>query len=96
MRNWKYFRLIIGTGFFLLVCPFLVTEKIHIHSKAIAQQTTKYSDKTTFRWRDRLTQENLEIEAQQLEDRATQQFQNGELEAALETWQQVLEICHQQ
>ncbi|NER02937.1 MAG: tetratricopeptide repeat protein, partial [Okeania sp. SIO3C4] len=88
MRNWKYFKLIIGTGFFLLVCPFLVTEKIHIHSKAIAQQTTKYSD--------RLTQENLAIEAQQLDDQATQQFQNGELEAALETWQQVLEIRNQQ
>ncbi|NEO53337.1 MAG: CHAT domain-containing protein [Okeania sp. SIO3B5] len=88
MRNWKYFRLIIGTGFFLILCPFLITEKIHIHSKAIAQQTTKYSD--------RLTKENLEIEAQQLDDQATQQFQNGELEAAIETWQQVLEIRNQQ
>ncbi|MDY7007166.1 MAG: hypothetical protein SWX82_25350 [Cyanobacteriota bacterium] len=66
MKNWKYFRLIIGSGFFLILCPFIVTEKIHIHSKAIAQQTTKYSD--------RLTQENLEIEAQQLDEKATQQL----------------------
>ncbi|NET26163.1 tetratricopeptide repeat protein [Okeania sp. SIO1I7] len=88
MRNWKYFRLIIGTGFFFILCPFLVTEKIYIHSKAIAEQTTKYSD--------RLTQENLEIKVQQLDEKATQQFQNGELESALETWQQVLEIRNQQ
>ena len=74
----------------------VVTEKVYINAKAVVQQTTKYSDKTTFRWGDRSLPENLETKAQQLYQKATQQFQNGELEAALKTLQQVLDIRKQQ
>ncbi|MGD1702095.1 CHAT domain-containing protein [Dapis sp. BLCC M229] len=87
MINWKYFRLIIGTVFFLILPPSLVTEKIEkvqIYSKAVAQDTKKYSD--------RLTQENLQTEAEQLDEKAKQQLENGELETALQTLQQLLDI----
>ncbi|MGD1712640.1 CHAT domain-containing protein [Dapis sp. BLCC M172] len=87
MRNWKYFRLIIGTVFFLILPPSLVIEKIEkvqIYSKVVAQETKKYSD--------RLTQENSQTEAQQLDEKAKQEVENGELETALQTWQQLLDI----
>ncbi|NEQ72061.1 MAG: tetratricopeptide repeat protein [Okeania sp. SIO2C9] len=91
MTNWKYLRLIISTVFFLILPPSLVTEKIEkvqIYSKAVAQETKKYSD--------RLTQENLQTQAQQLDEKAKQQLENGELETALETLQQLLDIHTQQ
>lgn len=88
MINWKYFRLIIGTVFFLLLSLFLITEKLQIDAKVVVQKTTKYSDRSL--------PENLETKAQQLYQKATQQFQNGELETALETLQQVLDIRKQQ
>ncbi len=88
MINWKYFRLIVGTGFFFILPLSLVTEKLEIDSKVVVQQTTKYSDRSL--------PENLEIKAQRLYQKATQQFQNGELETALETLQQVLDIRKQQ
>ncbi len=90
MINWKYFRLIIGTVFFLILPPSLVTEKIEkvqIYSKAVAQDTKEYSD--------RLSQENLPTEAQQLDEKAKQQLENGELETALQTLQQLLDIYTQ-
>ncbi|MGD1804936.1 CHAT domain-containing protein [Dapis sp. BLCC M126] len=87
MINWKCFRLIIGTVFFLILPPSLVIEKlekVQTYSKAVAQETKKYSD--------HLTQENLQTQAQQLDDQAKQQLENGELETALQTWQQLLDI----
>ncbi|MGK7923054.1 MAG: CHAT domain-containing protein [Trichodesmium sp.] len=84
MKNWKYFRLIIVTVFFLILPPSLITEKVQIYAKAVAQETNKESD--------RLTQENLKTEAQQLDDKAKEQFENGELETVLETLQQLLDI----
>ncbi|NES75082.1 MULTISPECIES: tetratricopeptide repeat protein [unclassified Okeania] len=91
MINWKYFRLIIGTVFFLILPPSLVTEKIEkvqIYSKAVAEETKKYSD--------RLTQENLQTQAQELDKKAKQKLENGELKTALETLQQLLDIHTQQ
>lgn len=90
MKNWKYFRLIIGTIFFLIWPPSLVTEKIEkveIYSKAVGQETKQYSD--------RLTQENVEFQAQELEEKVKQQLENGELEKVLETLQQLLDIQQQ-
>ncbi|MGB3513682.1 MAG: tetratricopeptide repeat protein [Microcoleaceae cyanobacterium] len=84
MINWKYLRLIIGTGFLFILSASPVVEKVQINSKILAQVTTKKSEP--------LTQENLETQAQQLYQKATQLFQNGELETALKTLQQVLDI----
>ncbi|NEP82962.1 MAG: tetratricopeptide repeat protein [Okeania sp. SIO3B3] len=66
----------------------VVTEKVQINANVVVQKTTKYSDRSL--------PENLEIKAQQLYQKATQQFQNGELETALEIFQQVLDIRKQQ
>ena len=96
MKNWKYFKLIIGTGFLFLLSPSPVLEKVKINSKVLAQVTTKERDKTTFPDGENLTQENLETQAQQLYQKATQQFQNGELETALKSLEKVLDIRTQQ
>ncbi len=104
MKNWKYLRLIIGTGFLFLLSPSLVVEKVQINSKVLAQMTKKESDRTPLRYHntadatrpDTITQQNLETQAQQLYQKATEQFQNGELKTALETLQQLLDIRTQQ
>ena len=88
MINWKYLRLIIGTGFLFVLSSSPVLEKIQIDSKLVAEVKVKDGD--------RLTPEDLATQGQQLYEKATQEFQNGELETALKTFQQLLDIRHQQ
>ena len=87
MTNWKYFKLIIGTGFLFLWPPTSVVKEVQTF-QALAQVKIKESAP--------LSQENLETQAQQLDEKATQQLENGELETALQTFQQLLDIQTQQ
>ena len=95
MTNWKYFRLIIGTSFLFFWPPTSVPKQLQTF-QAVAQVTTNDSNRIPFRYHERLTQENLETQAQQLYEKAKQQFENGELKTALETLQQLLDIRTQQ
>lgn len=82
----KYFRITIVAGCLLLIPTFLLTQKLQ--TKILAQVTTNDSD--------RFSQATLETQAQQLYEKATAQFNSGELETALKTFQQVLDIRTQQ
>ncbi|MGD1714254.1 CHAT domain-containing protein [Dapis sp. BLCC M172] len=89
MIIWKNLRLIIPTVYLLIIPPFLVVEKkVHINSQALAQLTKNESYS--------ISQNNLKTEAQQLEQQATAEFNNGKFEVALEKFKQVLEIYTQQ
>ena len=89
MINWQNFRLIIPTICLLIIPPSLVVEKkVNINLQALAQLTKNDSHS--------ISQKNLETEAQQLEQQATEEFNNGKFEVALETFKRVLEIYIQE
>jgi len=91
MTNWKYFKLIVATGFLFLWPVTSVARELQTLA-TVTQVTTKNTNKTPLPYSDRFTQENLQTKAQQLNDLAQQQLENGELETALQTWQQVLDV----
>ena len=91
MTNWKYFRLIVATGFLFLWSPTSVARELQTLAAEV-QVTTKNKARTPWRYSDRFTQDNLQTKAQQFDDIAEQQLENGELGTALQTWQQVLAV----
>ncbi len=89
MISWKNLRLIIPTVCLLIIPPSIVVEKkVNINSQALAQLTKNDSNS--------ISENNLETEAQQLEQQATEEFNNGKFEVALEIFKRVLEIYTQE
>ena len=88
MIIWKNFKLIVSTICLLIIPPYIVVEKkVNINSQALAQLTKNESYS--------ISQKN-KIEAQELEEEATKEFNNDQFEVALEKFKQVLENYTQQ
>ncbi|NES03069.1 MAG: tetratricopeptide repeat protein [Okeania sp. SIO2F4] len=89
MISWKNFKLIIPTVCLLIITPFIVVEKkLNTNSQALAQLIKNDSHS--------ISQNNLEMEVQELEQQATEEFNNGKFKVALEKFKRVLEIYTQE
>ncbi|MDE5070106.1 MAG: CHAT domain-containing protein [Trichodesmium sp. St16_bin4-tuft] len=89
MIIWKNLRLIISIVCLLIVPPsIIVDQKANINSQALTKPT-----KNEIYY---ISQNHLKTEIQKLEQQATEEFNNGKFEVALEKFKQVLEIYIQQ
>jgi len=89
MMIWKNFRLIVTAVCLLIIPVSIVAEKkVNRNSQALAQLTKNESNF--------ISQNNLKTEAKELQEQATEEFNNEQFEVALEKFKQVLEIYTQQ
>ncbi len=89
MISWKNLRLIIPTVCLLIITPSIVVEKkLNTNSQALAKLIKNDSHS--------ISQNNLEMEVQELEQQATEEFNNGQFKVVLEKLKLVLEIYTQE